>query len=1170
MDIIPVTRLQYQKDIVSKTSAAQPQKAAEEKAMEELERLLTSSQWIPFSEKSGRKSGWYLPHMGYAIEKAHKYPVNDLNAPKTSAFGGRIVLLPVAEMKKAICDGPIPTEFSVALKNSHAFQDNHYLSCATNAMEKRSWCYESKNEIPWNDPDCIVLPFFRMTSDEFIGKISSGEYILNGSTASKEPGFDEELDRLLRRLMRLLKWIPISTPSHQEGWYIPSAKLLVPKQVSFSRYSYGFESRAPRVFGLTPVLLSEAEIKQLLSSNRQRIPDGFSIAIKDSITGGSSSKNHYIACVHGQAFSFESGFYYSDGGNFNRIFIPFSRMEHTVFCEAIRDSEFQMSGNEDEIVEINKILSHRKDNSAANKEAQTVPKSTKSASPGVPATLSQNELEAYAKPLLECDTCRIGVDPYDRRILEDPNRGHWDLWLANAEKDKNIKTVSLPEGVTWYGRNPGLDVKDGLVGIDFGTKSTIVSYQDNTEQIKFHRIGTGSNKDGVKASDYENPTFMEFIDYDSFIRAYRASQGRPETSVDHLAVSHTAYNEFSTGQENQKFYSFFYDIKQWCGESSRAVRMKDQQGKDIELRPFMDCTEQDFNPLELYAYYLGLYINNMRNGIYLDYRLSFPVSFPEATKAKVLDSFSKGLKQSLPAAILQDSEYMDRFRVEQGISEPAAYAITALKEYGFQPKTASEKIAYAVFDFGGGTADFDFGIWRGPDPKKNRKERGKEYVIEHFGQASDSRLGGENLLELLAFRIFKANADTMREGGFTFQKPAGEADFPGAEVLISDSREARRNMKNLAELLRPFWEGILGLVETSTPAKNSKAPEGKPVTASSSSEEKEDNDDGEKKVIEYCGWQVKQSDIIASIANDGLIKVTLYDKDGSPHNDTTLYLSQKVTGITLDLISILKERISLGAKQFFEAFHRAKQTVPEYRNPDDRYIVFFAGNSSRSPLLLACMEEEKGNFLSQVAGDTTADFQFFPALGTEAAELRKKDRQVNQGLTDEWAPTGKTGVAYGLILGRPGGKILVTEVNPNNTARFKYHLGGTDHGNFRVHSKLVRDRIAEGTWVNFSIDIGESGENAEAPFYFTDFGSQDFEIYFSDLPAAATSADLPVGANGIYKLRCRIASPDEESDVWIRCTGSDTIEYCLSREENGPNKAEEAKAVSARLQASEK
>ena len=62
---------------------------------------------------------------------------------------------------------------------------------------------------------------------------------------------------------------------------------------------------------------------------------------------------------------------------------------------------------------------------------------------------------------------------------------------------------------------------------------------------------------------------------------------------------------------------------------------------------------------------------------------------------------------------MEDAELMTKFSVSYQISEPAAYAVTALERSGFKPKDETEKYLYGIFDFGGGTTDFDFGVWRG-------------------------------------------------------------------------------------------------------------------------------------------------------------------------------------------------------------------------------------------------------------------------------------------------------------------------------------------------------------------------------------------------------------------------------------------------------------------------
>ncbi len=85
-------------------------------------------------------------------------------------------------------------------------------------------------------------------------------------------------------------------------------------------------------------------------------------------------------------------------------------------------------------------------------------------------------------------------------------------------------------------------------------------------------------------------------------------------------------------------------------------------------------------------------------------------------------------------------------------SEPCAYAISALKSYGFFKSEKLDKpVYYGVFDFGGGTTDFDFGKWeKSANPKFF-------YKMTHFSGGGDKYLGGENLLELLAFEAYGQN-----------------------------------------------------------------------------------------------------------------------------------------------------------------------------------------------------------------------------------------------------------------------------------------------------------------------------------------------------------------------------------------------------------------------------
>lgn len=362
--------------------------------------------------------------------------------------------------------------------------------------------------------------------------------------------------------------------------------------------------------------------------------------------------------------------------------------------------------------------------------------------------IAKSITQKIVNTLLRADTKRVDTSPYHKKTLEDTELGHWSLWQDELESS-DFYNIELPTKLV--ARDPKSSINDGVVAIDFGTKSTVVVYQKDTVNIHPMRVGTGDLSKEIAAIHYENPTIMEFINRESFNTAYHAKENRPNTRWRDLTISHTAKNSMQ-GSESSQFNTFLDDIKQWAGDKNRKLKIVDQQGKVIDLPPFLELSADDFNPIEIYAYYLGLYINNLNNGIFMDYILSFPVTYEIPIRDKLIESFEKGLKKSLPAEL--GAKTIAELSVTKGASEPAAYALTALKEYGFEPEN-EERVFYSVFDFGGGTTDFDFGIFRNA---KGPKERRFDYVIEHFGAGGDKFLGGENLLELLAFEVFKKNS----------------------------------------------------------------------------------------------------------------------------------------------------------------------------------------------------------------------------------------------------------------------------------------------------------------------------------------------------------------------------------------------------------------------------
>ena len=756
---------------------------------------------------------------------------------------------------------------------------------------------------------------------------------------------------------------------------------------------------------------------------------------------------------------------------------------------------------------------------------------------------SQEFVDALKAELLNCDKVRADLDPYDANILIDPNRGHWDLW-DYGEGEETAGDIKLPEG--WTARDPAEDINHGIVAIDFGTKSTVVVYEnDNLQSIPL-QVGSGSYSKGVKAENYENPTVIEFRDVESFVAAYKARAGRPKTKWNDVTVSHNAFDNL-TQSNSANYYAYLTGLKQWCGSNDR-LKLRDEKGVTKDLPPFMELMADDLNPLEYYAYYLGLYINNMlqERRLFMKYIMSFPVSYEKSVREKMRRSFDRGIKKSLPTALLSNEELMKTFIVQDGASEPAAYAITALQEYNFDPD-GDEEFYYAVFDFGGGTTDFDFGVFRESELDRY------DYALIHFGENGDKTLGGENLLKLLAFEIFKANQEKLLNPGgsvgkipFTFA--ADKKDFVGSAALIKDSQEANQNMHNLAEKLRPIWE----------------------------------DPDGEA---------------AKKIFDSGKIAVDLFpDKNnGQPLAGFELAISG------VDLKKLLRDRIEQGIRNFFiamkEAFAEASRDETlniKPLNSVGEIAIFLAGNSSKSKLVTEIFDEYLGTSaetdeLKSVAvrladgtivnlkndSDTgeviipdeiaAQDFSFesvdmhsknkaqeifglapekmpafkiYPALGTEAAHELQKKLGVEVNPNDIAAPTGKTGVAFGLLKCRDSGNVKITHVTPNaNYASFQFYVGRNKKRKFKP---VIEKNTVLGEWYPF-IDAGNS-----------------FDILYSDLPEAVS------GSMDVQKARRVNVTLDEcnpKLTVFVRAVNATTIEYQIAEDIEDFNNPEKLKGV---------
>lgn len=655
------------------------------------------------------------------------------------------------------------------------------------------------------------------------------------------------------------------------------------------------------------------------------------------------------------------------------------------------------------------------------------------------------KIRDYVKDsLLQCDFTRANISHYDEKRLTDINLGHWELVEGSLPGWKEEK---LPEGKAWVARPPQLDVRGGVCAIDFGTKSTVVACRDENQDERLRRVGKGDFNAAPRETDYENPTTVELRHYDRFREAYEGRQGRPFTRWSDVTVSHQAADAIFNAEYTGAYYSVFNELKQWANDPARRMFLTDQEGKVIELKPYSEIKEGDFDPIEIYAYYLGLYINNMTNGIYLDYIMSFPVNYSVAVREKIRSSFERGIRKSLPPAILNDQEQMKHFRIQPGCSEPAAYAITALREFHLEPQSENDRVAYGVFDFGGGTTDFDFGIASIPARHYNMQ-------IEQFGYGGDPYLGGENILMLMAYEVFRENAAVMRKQKIHMVLPEGVRRFTGSEVLVEDrsnaSQSAYLNTRELQRFLRPIWEKTAGYEELG-------------------------ND--EQSISLYPSGSSKKEMV--------KIKIRIPDLD-----------------------KLIHDRIEKGVQSFFIKLTEA------FRNVDyhGKINIFLAGNSCKSKVVQELFRQainEKEQAMEKTMGAKGQYTLYLPLEMQNKTESKGKDQEAQPEKEWDRVRTGKTGVAFGLLRCRKGARD-VKVINKNDEmvqgaekeVKFPYYLGeiGRD-GLFHV---TVGPDIGYGSWVEYI----DASEDEFELCYTKDARAQTGKLPDSEVPRVSCYLDV--------------------------------------------------------------
>ncbi|CAA6814448.1 MAG: hypothetical protein with 50bp hit to Dihydrolipoamide acetyltransferase [uncultured Thiotrichaceae bacterium] len=250
----------------------------------------------------------------------------------------------------------------------------------------------------------------------------------------------------------------------------------------------------------------------------------------------------------------------------------------------------------------------------------------------------------------------------------------------------------------------------------------------------------------------------------------------------------------------------------------------------------------------------------------------------------------------------------------------------------------------------------------------------------------------------------------------------------------------------------------------------------------------------------------------------GVITLNVTDTNGQVHASFELDI------VVNDLQVLLEDRIRKGVVSFFDALRESFSNSAISMQDVEKINIFLAGNSSKSALVSKVFDEEiklRSEAIKKALHftDEQSIFELHQTLGNNEDAIDK--------------PTGKTGVAFGLIETRKGGKTLVIDHNTDeNNINFKYYLGMNKRNKFRT----LIDRSDEyNQWTDF-IDAGED----------------TFEVYYASLASASTN-QLDISDPSIQKKMLRIDTVDEDASVFIRLKNATEFEYVVATEESLQN-----------------
>ena len=232
-----------------------------------------------------------------------------------------------------------------------------------------------------------------------------------------------------------------------------------------------------------------------------------------------------------------------------------------------------------------------------------------------------------------------------------------------------------------------------------------------------------------------------------------------------------------------------------------------------------------------------------------------------------------------------------------------------------------------------------------------------------------------------------------------------------------------------------------------------------------------------------------------------------------------------------ELEQYIANRIRRGVKHFFEGM---QQELGHYENLE-AINIFLAGNSCRAKVVKTIFDEECKNYCTAHHKDEDF-FEIYPPLGSKECFTKLERKKIPFNKNDPYFPTGKTGVAIGLIMARPGHDVLVKGAREEGRqVGFKFTIGREERRAFTPVIPLntpVATDDDEG-WVSF-------GKKAL---------TSSFEILYSSVPGAVQGK---VAVSECKRKKVLLPQAFPEARIAVRPTSPDTIEVGVFSDDPEP------------------